>query len=44
MLGCDKAQGYHIARPLPMNALMNWLDSRRDAAKESMASPQMAGG
>lgn len=44
MLGCDKAQGYHIARPLPMNALMNWLDSRRDAAKGPMAISQMAGG
>lgn len=25
-LGCDKAQGYHIAKPLPMAALLSWLD------------------
>lgn len=31
-LGCDKAQGYHISRPLPMNALVNWLGERRDVA------------
>lgn len=29
-LGCDKAQGYHIARPLPMAALLEWLDSYQE--------------
>jgi diguanylate cyclase (GGDEF)-like protein len=29
-LGCDKAQGYHIARPLPLAALMEWLDSYQE--------------
>lgn len=30
-LGCDKAQGYHIARPLPLAAFVNWLDSYRNS-------------
>lgn len=25
-LGCDEAQGYHIARPMPEAALVQWLD------------------
>ncbi len=25
-LGCDHAQGYHVARPMPMAALLTWLD------------------
>lgn len=29
-LGCDKAQGYHIARPLPMAALSEWLDNYQE--------------
>jgi len=27
-LGCDLAQGYHIARPMPEEALAAWLDAR----------------
>ncbi|MBU2477623.1 MAG: EAL domain-containing protein [Gammaproteobacteria bacterium] len=29
-LGCDKAQGYHIARTLPMAALIEWLDAYQE--------------
>ncbi len=25
MMGCEKAQGYSIARPMPANELNNWL-------------------
>ena len=28
-LGCDLAQGYHIARPMPPEAIGEWLDSHR---------------
>ena len=27
ILGCDRLQGYHITRPLPLAALLNWLAS-----------------
>ena len=29
-LGCDRAQGYHISRPLLLGALLGWLQSRRE--------------
>ena len=25
-IGCDQAQGYHIARPMPPGELVRWLD------------------
>ncbi len=25
-LGCDQVQGYYIAKPMPINELVNWLD------------------
>jgi len=28
MMGCDFAQGYHIARPMPLEALMGWMQER----------------
>jgi EAL domain-containing protein (putative c-di-GMP-specific phosphodiesterase class I) len=36
-LGCDLAQGFHISRPLPADALTRLLAERRRAAEE--ASP-----
>jgi diguanylate cyclase (GGDEF)-like protein len=28
-LGCDRAQGYHLSRPLTAEALLRWLDAKR---------------
>lgn len=28
--GCHYAQGYYIARPMPLDALANWVESRKD--------------
>jgi len=30
----DRAQGYHIARPLPPDALVAWLEARESAAAQ----------
>jgi EAL domain-containing protein (putative c-di-GMP-specific phosphodiesterase class I) len=30
--GCDLAQGYHIARPMPADAFATWLRERRNGA------------
>lgn len=39
-LGCDIAQGYHLARPMPASALDDWLVSTRPrSAPASVASP-----
>jgi len=27
-MGCDIAQGYHIARPMPADKVQHWIDSR----------------
>lgn len=43
VLGCDKVQGYHIARPLPMSAFMNWLDCRRDAGEPTESVRRQTG-
>jgi EAL domain-containing protein (putative c-di-GMP-specific phosphodiesterase class I) len=37
-VGCDLAQGYHIARPLPLEDLLGWL-----AVTESLPAPRGAG-
>jgi EAL domain-containing protein (putative c-di-GMP-specific phosphodiesterase class I) len=26
--GCDFAQGYHIARPMPVDRFLSWLDDQ----------------
>ncbi len=31
-LGCDVVQGYHLARPMPPEALMKWLTTRQENA------------
>lgn len=35
--GCDLAQGYHIARPMPYTALVTWLEER--AANDKARQP-----
>jgi EAL domain-containing protein (putative c-di-GMP-specific phosphodiesterase class I) len=35
--GCDLAQGYFIARPMPAADLMPWIASRRSQSQESQA-------
>ena len=31
-LGCDEAQGYHISRPMPVDAFNAWRERRAAAA------------
>ena len=38
-LGCDLAQGFHISRPLPADALTRLLAERRRTARESAPQP-----
>jgi EAL domain-containing protein (putative c-di-GMP-specific phosphodiesterase class I) len=26
-MGCDLVQGWHLARPMPVDALLPWLDA-----------------
>jgi diguanylate cyclase (GGDEF)-like protein len=33
MMGCDLAQGYHIARPMPLDALIEWIETRADGKR-----------
>jgi diguanylate cyclase (GGDEF)-like protein len=40
-LECDKAQGYHYARPLDGEAATQWLQARRPAATERVAAQRM---
>lgn len=36
-LGCDVAQGYFIARPMPETAFLNWLEKQSEAKIESIS-------
>ncbi len=38
-LGCDQAQGYFIARPMPLKALLHWMDSQNDWVPGGIAEP-----
>jgi EAL domain-containing protein (putative c-di-GMP-specific phosphodiesterase class I) len=38
-LGCDLVQGWHLARPMPVDDLLPWL-STRDAEEEPAALPR----
>jgi EAL domain-containing protein (putative c-di-GMP-specific phosphodiesterase class I) len=39
--GCEVAQGYHIARPMPADAFLAWLPAR--TGRVSLPSPRPAG-
>jgi EAL domain-containing protein (putative c-di-GMP-specific phosphodiesterase class I) len=32
VLGCDEAQGYHIAKPMPLPAFLAWARERLPAS------------
>ncbi|MEJ5209929.1 MAG: EAL domain-containing protein [Burkholderiales bacterium] len=38
-LGCDRSQGYHMARPMPLEALNQWLATSPWAGAPSGAAP-----
>lgn len=42
VMGCDIAQGYHIARPMPLEALTAFLDQARAAAAPAPSSAARA--
>ena len=37
-LGCDVLQGFHIARPMPADAVPAWMSTRESARREGMDS------
>ena len=37
-LGCDLVQGYFIARPMPADQLLNWVDGYEDTRSIKKAS------
>jgi diguanylate cyclase (GGDEF)-like protein len=39
LLGCDVAQGYHLARPMPGHAMIDWLAARLPVDHEGTARP-----
>ncbi|MFW6028216.1 MAG: EAL domain-containing protein [bacterium] len=38
-MGCDMAQGYLVAKPMPPAALREWLNGRADPRRSSSAAP-----
>ena len=42
-LACDHAQGYHLARPLPAHALVDWLDARGARSPRATAARRLPG-
>jgi EAL domain-containing protein (putative c-di-GMP-specific phosphodiesterase class I) len=38
-IGCDGAQGFHYARPLPMAELLRWIAQHTSAGIPSPATP-----
>ncbi len=38
VLGCSLAQGYHVARPMPVDALIEWLGARQPAQGQPPAA------
>jgi diguanylate cyclase len=40
--GCDVAQGYHVARPMPAEQLTQWLDAATSPFSKPIAAPDTA--
>jgi EAL domain-containing protein (putative c-di-GMP-specific phosphodiesterase class I) len=40
-MGCDEAQGYYYARPMPADALVDFLKNRYFTATEAVAPPRL---
>ncbi|MGY1683421.1 putative bifunctional diguanylate cyclase/phosphodiesterase [Geodermatophilus sp. SYSU D01176] len=43
-LGCDVAQGYAIAHPMPVGAFLDWLTASDSALLDATLLPQLSGG
>ncbi|HEX2807925.1 MAG TPA: EAL domain-containing protein [Kineosporiaceae bacterium] len=43
-LHCDRAQGFHVARPMPERELTAWLNARRALGAQAAPDPQPAAG
>ncbi len=41
-LGCDVAQGYGIAHPMPVDAFLAWLDAADSGVTEAILLPQLS--
>ena len=39
--GCDVAQGYHVARPMAAEQLMQWLDDPTSPGSKKLAQPRI---
>ncbi|NOQ35255.1 MAG: EAL domain-containing protein [Methylococcaceae bacterium] len=37
-MGCELAQGYGIARPMPASKMLNWVDSWRIDSKQFLSN------
>jgi len=43
-MGCEHAQGYGIAKPMPQEQFLSWLTQRRSAGRSTVVALPLAGG